>query len=75
MSDMFEKDKHVRSYALNMWANHIKTANYIETGDVTLSARDAISMGEQDLLNALTPEQQKFVVRLRDMAEKELLAK
>jgi len=69
MSDMFEKDKHVRSYALNMWANHI------ETGDVTLSARDAISMGEQDLLNALTPEQQKFVVRLRDMAEKELLAK
>ena len=61
---MFEKDNQIISYALNLWAN------WIETGDVTISASDSISMNT--LPKALTLEQQKFVVRLRELAQKEL---
>ena len=63
---MFDKDSHVKSFALNMWVN------YIETGDVNLSAVDAKQMDES--FNALTAEQMEFVVRLRRLAVKEMTA-
>jgi hypothetical protein len=66
MSDMFEKDKNVIALALSMWANHI------ETGNVSLSQADAIMIGRAEVVIALTLEQQKFVVRLRDLSNKHL---
>lgn len=60
---MFERDSHVRSRALTMWAN------YIETGDVTLSRHDARGDGRP---RVLTDDQQRFVLRLRDLAKTEL---
>lgn len=67
MSDMFEKDKNVIAYALNMWAN------YIETHDVSMSQYEAISQGKSELALPLVVEQQKFVVRLRDLSAKYML--
>ena len=70
---MSDSDNQVKFRALNMWAN------YIETGDVTMSAADAINMKQS--LNNMNPimklkplnlEQQKFVIRLREMAIKEI---
>ncbi len=69
MSNLFEKDTHVKAHALNMWANHI------ETGDVTLSSNDAIRMKKFETLKVLTDDQKKFISRLRKLATKELNAK
>lgn len=53
-------DNQLAAHALDMWAN------YVETGEVSLSAKDA---AERKLhFNALTLEQMKGVVRLRDLA-------
>lgn len=57
-------DAQIRAYSLNMWANHI------ETGDVTLSARDAQGMGRKS--RALDPKQAEFVSRLRSLANDEI---
>ena len=61
---MFEKDYEIKSYALNMWAN------WIETYDVTISAEDAHRMNKKSSLQYLTIEQQKFVIRLRELSQK-----
>lgn len=63
---MFEKDNHVKYHALNMWAN------YIETTDVNMSAKDAIGMNKHHYIQPLELEQQKFVIRLRELATEEL---
>ena len=63
---MFEKDYQIKFYALNMWAN------YIETGDVTLSAKDAINCGLPNKIQPLELEQQKLIIRLRELANKEM---
>jgi hypothetical protein len=54
---MFEKENYMISYALNLWAN------YIETGDVTMSAQTAQKIKEP--FNALTEDQMEFILRLR----------
>lgn len=48
--------------ALHLWANHI------ETGNVALSARDAVHAHKP--FKALSNDQMKLVVRLRELAEK-----
>ncbi len=59
-------DDHLISYALSMWAN------YIETGDTSLSATD-VQQGVGGTINALTTEQMRHIVRLRDLSYKFLL--
>ena len=61
---MFEKDSHIIAYALHGWAN------WIETHDITLSAADAINMKKSEMVNALSQDQMKFIVRLRDLSKK-----
>jgi hypothetical protein len=62
MSDFTDKD--LRYHALHQWAN------YIETGIISLSAQDAQNMGKK--FKALSVEQMKLVIRLRELADKEL---
>ena len=50
-------------HALNMWAN------YIETGDLVLSAQDVKNMMSADKIKSLSLEQIKIVVRLRELAK------
>lgn len=54
-----QSDAVVIAHALSMWAN------YIETGDVCMSAEDAERANEK--FNALSTDQMKFVIRLREM--------
>lgn len=53
-------DEVLAAYALNLWAN------WIETGDVALSASDAKQAGRP--FNAPTLDQMRLIVRLRDLA-------
>ena len=62
--DPWARDTDVVSHALNLWAN------WIETEDVTMSGEDAVSAGMKDKVNVLSTEQMRFVVRLRDLAQK-----
>lgn len=55
------KDNELIYYALCYWAN------YIETGDVARSGKDAEVMGKE--VNALDIDQMKMVIRLRELAE------
>jgi hypothetical protein len=50
--------------ALHNWAN------YIETGRVTLSAYDALHMGEAHLVKPLAEDQKETVRELRTLAQK-----
>lgn len=62
---MIEQDpRYLKYYALNYWAN------YIETGDLTLSAKDAKKQGKE--FNALSESQMETVLTLRELAKKEL---
>jgi hypothetical protein len=54
-------DKDVITQALGLWANHI------ETGNVSMSSRDAVNCGSPDQVKSLGDEQKRFVVRLRDL--------
>lgn len=56
-------DGFLRAYALKCWAN------YIETGDISLSAQDAQRMKKP--FKALTHEQMALIVRLHKLADKE----
>ena len=60
------EDKHLIFYALNMWAN------YIETGDVNMAAQNAVKQGEKDRVRALSLDQMKFIIRLRELGIKQL---
>lgn len=61
MNVLDRSDNWLAAYGLDMWSNTI------ETGEPALSARDA---AERKMpYNALTTEQMKFVVRLRELAE------
>lgn len=55
-------DAQIAAYALNLWAN------YIETGDLSMSAKDAQSAGKP--FNALSLEQMQAVVRIRQLSAK-----
>ena len=57
-----ERDEVLVRNALQMWANHI------ETGTVTLSAKDAKAVGKP--FKALDSYQMKMVIRLRELADK-----
>lgn len=57
-------DKELINQALNYWAN------YIETGEVHLSARDKINMGQ--LSKPLDDNQVLTVLRLRELAKQQL---
>lgn len=56
-----ETDEQKIRFALDLWAN------YIETGHVTLCAKDAERLG--DKVKALDLGQMKVVVRLRELAQ------
>lgn len=56
-------DSELIQHALYMWAN------YIETGDVVLSATDADTIGQAP--KALDTHQMKMVIRLRELASKQ----
>ena len=43
-------------------------ANYIETGDITISASNAVHFKQNKKVKTLTLDQQKFCIRLRDLA-------
>ena len=53
-------DSQLIDHALMAWCNHI------ETGDITLSAKDAADAKLP--FNALTHEQMRLVIRLSDLA-------
>lgn len=59
-------DNELIYYALSMWANHI------ETNDITMSAEDAHNCGYEKQIKALNPSQMAMVIRLRELAAKEL---
>jgi hypothetical protein len=61
---MFKTNKEIFYQALNMWAN------YIETGDVCLSSRDAIQQERRKLIQSLDVDQQEFVVKLRRLSDR-----
>jgi len=61
------EDKEHIYRALNMWKN------YIETGNIVLSAADAKERGEK--YNALSVDQMKFIVHLEDLKMRVLGAK
>lgn len=61
-----KKDNELKCYALNFWAN------WIETDDMTMSAENAVKCDRRDKMNVLTLEQVKLVIRLRELAIKEL---
>lgn len=61
---MFDTDNEKIYAALKYWAN------YIETGDVCLSRNDAIRMNKRNIIKPLNIEQEKFVIKLRELAEK-----
>jgi len=58
---MFESKESKAGYALCLWANHI------ETGDLTLCAKDAEKTGEK--VNALTRDQMEMVLELRKLSD------
>ncbi len=55
-------DRQIIAYALDLWAN------FIQTGELTMSAQDAERAGEP--IKALSTDQMKMVIRLRDLAAK-----
>lgn len=63
-SNGFNDDVNVVSHALSMWAN------YIETGDVTLSKQDCRNCGYTDRAKHLSNDQAFFVARLRHLSMK-----
>ena len=65
MSLLSMSDRELAAMALSLWANHI------ETGVMTLSAQDAANMGKP--INALSQDQQKVVMRLRELNQKSLM--
>lgn len=58
-----ETDAELTATALDMWAN------WIETGNVTLAADDAIACGSRAMVKLLTPEQRALVMRLRTLSQ------
>jgi hypothetical protein len=62
-----EKDSQLEFFALSNWAN------YIETGDVAMSAQDAQNCKRP--FNALSQDQMTFVLRLRGLATAHLTGK
>ena len=56
-------EKELKAHALRMWAN------FIETGDLTISATDAINSGQRNMLKSLDIFQMKLIIRLREMAD------
>lgn len=61
-------DSELKSHALNIWAN------YIETGDLAMSAKDARNVGREGEVNNLPERKQELVGRMRKLALDELNA-
>ena len=60
---MYEKDKHVIYYALQMWKN------YIETGSVTIGANDCINSPDlQNKIKTLSNAQRDYIDKLDKLA-------
>jgi hypothetical protein len=64
MSWLESSDNQIKAHALDMWAN------WIETGDPMLSARDVINRGG-NLENIVTPDKAELISKLRRLAGKE----
>ncbi len=54
-------DKHLVFHSLGMWINHL------ETGDVVMSSVDAVNCGQPGKVKALSDDQKRLVLRLRDL--------
>lgn len=54
-------DRDLAAHALRQWAN------YVETGDIIYNSADFCAQGR--LPKALSEDQQRFVMRLRDLAK------
>lgn len=61
-------DSELKSHALNLWAN------YLETGDVAMSAETARNIGRQREVNDLPERKRELVGRMRKLALDELNA-
>ena len=61
-TEVRDSDAKLLATSLNM------RANWIETGNITLSASDAVGSGQSHLIRPLTPNQQELVARLRELA-------
>lgn len=59
-----DTDNELCFWALTNWANHI------ETGNVSMSAVDAVNQSRHSEINGLSLDQQRLVVRIRDLAIK-----
>ena len=67
---MYEKDKHVIYYALQMWKN------YIETGSVTIGANDSINSPDlQNKIKTLSNAQRDYIDKLDKLAADVLTGK
>ena len=64
MSTLQMSNKEVARRALLLWRN------LIQTGDVTLSTQDAINAGQADKCRMLNSDQQEFVIRLEELADR-----
>jgi hypothetical protein len=64
MSAYEYSDKYLVFSALNVWAN------YIETGNPAVSGESLAKAGENAQSKALTPDQMRLILRLRDLSVK-----
>jgi hypothetical protein len=55
-------DAELASTALRMWAN------YIETGDVSISSTDCTNMGQSQKVKVINDQQKRFVDRLINLS-------
>ena len=54
-------NKQIIYHSLSMWRN------YIQTGDVCISADTAVKMGKLDKCRMLSSDQQEFVIQLEEV--------
>lgn len=61
---MFKTDNELIAFALKSWAG------YIETTEFGLTRNDAIKSKRFNVIRELDHEQQKLVIRIRELADK-----
>lgn len=61
---MFETDEQIIIHALNMWKNHI------ETGNVLLSANDAIEQKKHKLLKPISEDTRILLIKIKLLRDK-----
>lgn len=59
-----QSDEYLIRQALLFWRN------YIQTGDMVMSTNDLIACGQTAKIRQLNSDQQEFIIRLEELAEK-----